>query len=61
MKKIFETGVSGMTNSQTRALLKAVEIIVDLAQTKDEAKEKIREISNEIKEKEPTDTDQSKQ
>ena len=61
MQEIFNTGDFSMTNLQTKALLKAIEIIVDLAQTKDEAKEKIREISNEIKEKEPTETDQSKQ
>ena len=46
-----------MTNRQCKALLKAVEIIIDQAQTKDEAKQKIKEIANEL-EKEPTDTDQ---
>ena len=46
-----------MTNRQCKALLKAVEIIIDQAQTKDEAKQKIQEIANEL-EKEPTDTEQ---
>ncbi len=46
-----------MTNKQCKALLKAIEIIIDQAQTKDEAKQKIKEIANELK-KEPTDTDQ---
>jgi hypothetical protein len=46
-----------MTNKECKALLKAIEIIVDLSPTKEFAKQKIQEISNEI-EKEPTDTDQ---
>ena len=46
-----------MTNKQCKALLKAIEIIIDQAQTKDEAKQKIKEIANELK-KEPPDTDQ---
>jgi hypothetical protein len=46
-----------MTNKECKALLKAIEIIIDLSPTKDEAKQKIQEIANEL-EKEPTDTDQ---
>lgn len=46
-----------MTNKQCKALLKAIEIIIDQAPTKDDAKQKIKEIANEL-EKEPTDTDQ---
>ena len=48
-----------MTNRQCKALLKAIEIIIDQAQTKDEAKQKIKEIANEL-EKEPTNTDQGR-
>ena len=47
-----------MTNKQAKALLKAVEIIIELSPTKDEAKERVKEIANEL-EKEPIDTDQS--
>jgi hypothetical protein len=47
----------GMTNKQAKALLKAIEIIIDLSPTKDDAKKRIKEIAKEI-EKEPTDTDQ---
>lgn len=43
-----------MTNKQTKALLKAIEIIIDISDTKEKAIEKIREISNEL-EKEPID------
>lgn len=46
-----------MTNKECKALLKAIEIILDLAPTKELAKQKIKEIANEL-EKEPTDTDQ---
>lgn len=46
-----------MTNKQCKALLKAIEIIIDQAKDKDEAKQKIQEIANEL-EKEPTDTKQ---
>lgn len=49
--------VQKMTNLQTKALLKSIEIIIDLSPTKDQAKERIREISKEL-EKELTDTDQ---
>ena len=61
MTEESNTGVNSMTNAQAKALLKAIEIIVDLSPTKEYAEERIREISNEIKEKEPTETDQSKQ
>ena len=61
MNEESNTGVNSMTNAQAKALLKAIEIIVDLSPTKEYAEERIREISNEIKEKEPTETDQSKQ
>ena len=47
----------GMTNKQATALLKAIEIIIDMAETKEEAKERIKEIADELK-KEPTDPDQ---
>lgn len=47
-----------MTNRQSKALLKAIEIIIDLSPTKDDAKQRIQEIAKEL-EKEPTDTDQS--
>lgn len=46
-----------MTNKQCKALLKAIEIITDLSPTKEYAKQKIKEIANEL-EKEPTDTEQ---
>lgn len=46
-----------MTNKQCKALLKAIEIIIEQSPTKDEAKQRINEIANEL-EKEPTDTDQ---
>lgn len=46
-----------MTNKECKALLKAIEIIIDLSPTKDEAKQKIQEIAKEL-EKEPTDTEQ---
>ena len=47
-----------MTNQQTKALLKAIEIIIELAPTKEEAQTRIKEIREAI-EKEPTSTDQS--
>ena len=47
-----------MTNKETKALLKAIEIIIDLSPTKDDAKKHVQEIAKEL-EKEPTDTDQS--
>ena len=47
-----------MTNKQSKALLKAIEIIIDLSETKEQAKERIREIANEL-EKEPIEADQS--
>jgi len=47
-----------MTNKQLKALLKSIEIIIDLSTDKNEAKQRIHEIANELK-KEPTDTDQS--
>lgn len=47
-----------MTNKQSKALLKAIEIIIDLSETKEQAKERIKEIANEL-EKEPTDVDQN--
>ncbi len=50
--------VHGMTNKQTKALIKAIEIIIDLSETKEDAKERINEIAKEL-EKGSTDTDQS--
>lgn len=47
-----------MTNLQTKALLKAIDIIIQLSPTKEDAQERIREISN-VLEKEPTTTDES--
>lgn len=47
-----------MTNRETKALLKAIEIIIDLSPDKDQAKQHIQTIARELK-KEPTDTDQS--
>lgn len=44
-----------MTNHQCKALLKAIEIIIEQAPSKDDAKQRIKEIANEL-EKEPTDT-----
>ena len=52
------TEVTQMTNQQTKALLKAIEIIVELAPTKEEAQNRIKEIAKAI-EKEPTSTNQS--
>ena len=50
--------VKPMTNKQAKALLKAVEIIIDLSPTKEDAKARVKEIANEL-EKESTETDQS--
>lgn len=47
-----------MTNRQSKALLKAIEIIVSLSKTKKQAKERIQEVAQEL-EKEPTDAEQS--
>ena len=43
-----------MTNKQTKALLKSIEIIIDQSETKEQAKEKVREIAKEL-----TETNQS--
>ncbi len=43
-----------MTNNEAKALLKAIEIIIDLCDTKEQAKERILEIHKELG-KEPTD------
>lgn len=48
--------VNELATAETKALLKAIEIIIDLSHTKEEAKERIKEIENALgKEKEPTD------
>ena len=44
-----------MTNKELKAFLKAIEIIIEQSPTKDEAKQRVKEISNEL-ENEPTDT-----
>ena len=54
----MKNGEKAMTNKQTKALLKAIEIIIDLSPTKDDAMQRVQEIAKEL-EKEPTDTDQS--
>ena len=47
-------GVNEMAKAETRALIKALEIIVELSPTKRCAKKKIKLVRNELKEKEPT-------
>ena len=49
--------VKGMTNKEAKALLKAIEIIIELSETKEEAKENVKKIANELK-KEPINPDQ---
>ena len=44
-----------MTTKEFKAFLKAIEIIIEQSPTKDDAKQRIKEIANEL-EKEPTDT-----
>lgn len=48
--------VNELATAETKALLKAIEIIIELSPTKEEAKERIKEIENALgKEKEPTE------
>ena len=44
-------GCAKMTNKQCKALLKAIEIIIELSQSKDDEKRALSEIQNALSEK----------
>ena len=47
-----------MTNNQTQALLEAIEIIIELSETKEQANAYVERISKKLAKKEPTENPQ---